>query len=431
MRVESINEKKYILLVDDYLRFTWVKFLRTRDETPELIVKFLKQVQVSLQETVRFVRTDNGTEFVNQTLRSYFEDVGITHQTSIERTPQQNDVAKAIATACYTQNQSLIHTRYNKTPYELLRNCKPDHKFLHVFGARCYLTNDGEDLGKLKPKVVIGIFIGYSPAKKAYRIYNKRTRLIMKTIYVQSAGILSSTTIDQDALSPSTAPITNETITPIQDNNVEEQNQEKKDPDSVSSKVYRQEEGIDFEELFTSVARIEAIRILIAYVAHKNMTVYQMDVKTAFLNVELKEEAYKYGVESCDAVDTPMVERSKLDEDPQGTQVDHIRQKYGWLPYVSYYYRFDFNRIPMYCDSKSAIALSCNSVQHSRTKYIVVRYHFIKEQVKNKTVKLYFIKTTYQLEDIFTKELGTIRISDQPSWNAKHHSRGAQKSCKI
>ncbi|GJT15809.1 integrase, catalytic region, zinc finger, CCHC-type containing protein [Tanacetum coccineum] len=98
-----------------------------------------------------------------------------------------NELAKqeAITTACFTQNCSLIHKRHNKTPYELLHDRKPDLTYFQVFGALCYLTNDGEDLGKLKPKADIGIFIGYAPTKKAYRIYNKRTRLIMETIHVE------------------------------------------------------------------------------------------------------------------------------------------------------------------------------------------------------------------------------------------------------
>ncbi|GJX20366.1 integrase, catalytic region, zinc finger, CCHC-type containing protein, partial [Tanacetum coccineum] len=92
---------------------------------------------------------------------------------------------EAVATACYTQNRYLIRRRHNKTPYELLHDRKPDLTYFHVFGALCYPTNDGEYLGKLKPKADIGIFIGYTPAKKAYRIYNKRTRLIMETMHVK------------------------------------------------------------------------------------------------------------------------------------------------------------------------------------------------------------------------------------------------------
>ncbi|GJS49995.1 retrovirus-related pol polyprotein from transposon TNT 1-94 [Tanacetum coccineum] len=209
---KSINGKRYILvIIDDCSRFTWVKFLRTKDETPKTIIKFLKQAQVSLQATVRYLRTDNETEFINQTLKAYTDDVGITHQTSVARTPQQNGVverrnrtlveaartmlifsksplflwAEAVATTCYTQNRSLIHTHYDKTPYELLKGRKRVLKFLHVFGALYYPTNDNEDLGKLQPKADIGIFISYSPSKKAYRIYNKRTQTIMETIHVQ------------------------------------------------------------------------------------------------------------------------------------------------------------------------------------------------------------------------------------------------------
>ncbi|GKB22435.1 putative ribonuclease H-like domain-containing protein [Tanacetum coccineum] len=89
------------------------------------------------------------------------------------------------ATAFYTQNRSLIHTNHNKTPYELVHDKKPDLKFLRVFGALCYPTNNSEDLGKLRPTFDIGIFVGYAPNRKGYRIYNKRTRKIMETIHVQ------------------------------------------------------------------------------------------------------------------------------------------------------------------------------------------------------------------------------------------------------
>ncbi|GJU77379.1 retrovirus-related pol polyprotein from transposon TNT 1-94 [Tanacetum coccineum] len=228
---------------------------------------------------------------------------------------------------------------------------------------------------------------------------------------------------------------------------------------------YRQEEGIDFEELFTPVACIESIRIFLAYTAHKNMIVFQMDIKMAFLNRILKEAVYVsqpkvfvnqdhlnhvvrlkkalyglkqaprtwydmlskfllsqnffkgvvdltlftqeegndlilYTLDQCDVVDILMVGQSKLDEDPNGTLVDPTRYR-GMLTD----YGFHFNKNPLYSDLKSAIALSCNTMQHSRTKHITVRYHSIKEQVQNDVVELYFLKTNYQLADIFTKAL--------------------------
>nr|GEV65751.1 hypothetical protein [Tanacetum cinerariifolium] len=102
MRVKTINGKKYILvIVDDYSRFTWVKFLRSKDETPEVIIKFITQIQVGLNKTVRYFRTDNGIEFVNHTLTEYYERIGIFHQKTVPRTPQQNGVVER-------QNRTLV-----------------------------------------------------------------------------------------------------------------------------------------------------------------------------------------------------------------------------------------------------------------------------------------------------------------------------------
>nr|GFB34481.1 copia protein [Tanacetum cinerariifolium] len=250
---------------------------------------------------------------------------------------------------------------------------------------------------------------------------------------------------------------------------------------------YHQEERIDFKESFAPVARLEAIQIFLAYAAHKNMVVYQMDVKTAFLNRNLRENVYvsqpdgfvdldnpnhmyklkkalyglqisqnprgifinqskyalesvkKYGFESCEPVDTLMVEKSKLDDDKKGKVVDRSlyrafadadhagcqdtrRSTSGSVQFLGErliswsskrqniaaisYYGLAFNKIPMYRDNKSAIALCCNNVQHSRSKHIDIRYYFIKEEVENGVIELYFVNTEYQLADLFIKALG-------------------------
>ncbi|GJU77954.1 retrovirus-related pol polyprotein from transposon TNT 1-94 [Tanacetum coccineum] len=114
---------------------------RSKDEAPEEIKIFLKKIIVLLQAPIIIVRTDNGTEFKNQVLQEYFNSVGISHQ-----------AAEAIATACYTQNRSIIHLRFNKTPYELINGRKPNISFLHVFGALYYPKNECEDIGKLGAK---------------------------------------------------------------------------------------------------------------------------------------------------------------------------------------------------------------------------------------------------------------------------------------
>nr|GEZ20949.1 copia protein [Tanacetum cinerariifolium] len=266
------------------------------------------------------------------------------------------------------------------------------------------------------------------------------------------------------------------------------------------AKGYCQEEGIDFEESFAQVARIEAIRIFIANAASRNMTVYQMDVKTAFLNGDLKEEVYVsqpegfvdpnhpthvyrlkkalYGLKqaprawydtlsrflldnsfSKGAVDPTLFTRKigkhillvqiYVDDiifastDPkdcdmfsnemsskfqmsmmgqmsfflglQSTTISTTEAEYIamsgccaqilWMRSQLTDYGFDFNKIPLYCDNRSAIALCCNNVQHSRSKHIDIRHHFIREQVERGVVELYFVSTDYQLTDIFTKAL--------------------------
>nr|GEZ44604.1 retrovirus-related Pol polyprotein from transposon TNT 1-94 [Tanacetum cinerariifolium] len=247
-------------------------------------------------------------------------------------------VIEVVATACYTQNCSLIHTHHHKTPYELVHNEKPDLTFFRFFGALCYPTNNSKDLGKLQPIADIGIFIGYAPSRKGYRIYNKRTRRIMETIHVQfdeltkqmapvhlgtgpapnflmpgliiqapinSAGTPSSTTIDPDVPSPSISPLS----LALQSHSLHQGIVA--EPNSMEDHIVAPVDNNPFDNVFalephsealssrdlsstesTYVARIEAIRIFIANATSKNMLIYQMDVKTAFLNDELKEEVY-------------------------------------------------------------------------------------------------------------------------------------------
>ncbi|GJV55001.1 retrovirus-related pol polyprotein from transposon TNT 1-94 [Tanacetum coccineum] len=244
MRVESINGKKYVLvIVDDYSRYTWTHFLRSKDETPGVLIDFLTLVQRGLHAQVTTVRTDKGTEFLNKTLHAYFAKEGIRHETSTARTPEQNGVverrnrtlveaartmlsaakvplffwAEAIATACFTQNRSLVIPRHEKTPYHIINARKPSVKFFHIFGSLCYIVRDGENLDKMKEKGDACIFVGYSTQSKAYRVFNKRTRMIVETIHVNFDELpqmasdhvssdpdpqCSTTVLEQDSLSP-------------------------------------------------------------------------------------------------------------------------------------------------------------------------------------------------------------------------------------
>ncbi|GKC46630.1 retrovirus-related pol polyprotein from transposon TNT 1-94, partial [Tanacetum coccineum] len=162
MRVRSINGKKYILvIVDDYSRFTWVKFLRSKDETPSLSSNSLKQYKLRLIKTVvtSWKQTPQQNGIVERRNRTLMEAV---RTMLIFLKAPKILWAEAVATACYTQNRSLIHTRHNKTPYELVHDKKPDLTFLRVFGALCYPTNDSEDLGKFQAKLTLGFSMGCS-----------------------------------------------------------------------------------------------------------------------------------------------------------------------------------------------------------------------------------------------------------------------------
>ncbi|GJY36631.1 retrovirus-related pol polyprotein from transposon TNT 1-94, partial [Tanacetum coccineum] len=417
---------------------------------------------------VASINGKKGTEFLNKTLHAYFKEEGIKHQTSIARTPEQNGVverrnrtlveaartmlsasklplsfwAEAVATACYTQNRSIIISTHGKTAYHIINDRKPSIKHLHIFGCTCYITRDGENLDKMKEKGDPCVMVGYSTQSKGYRVYNKRTRLIAESIHIKfdeikemmsdhnssdlapqrqemSVENVSSGLVPQgqkaSAEKPDSShqgleflfsPLLEEYYNPTHDQAEENNNDQapnasfqeaefinpfctrvqeieqvrgnptmpvqtrrqlatdpemcmfaltvsivepknikeamadsawieamqdelhqfdrlkvwelvdkpfgkmviklkwlwknKKDEDQtvirnkarLVAKGYAQEEGIDFEESFAPVARLEAVRIFVAYAAHKFFPIYQMDVKTAFLNGPLKEEVY-------------------------------------------------------------------------------------------------------------------------------------------
>nr|GEW40825.1 Gag-Pol polyprotein [Tanacetum cinerariifolium] len=404
MRVESTNGRKYVLLIiDDYSRYTWTHFLRSRDETPKVLIDFLKLVQRGLHAQVRIVRTNKGT--------------------------------------C-----SLVIPRHEKTPYHIINDWKPSVKFFHIFGSLCYIVRDGENIYKMKEKDDACIFVGYSTQSRAYKVFNKRTRVIVETIHVNFDGLphmasdhVSSdlvpqcqrTVLEHDSLSPGrhsqenvpqpagiettsneldllfspmfdellngstqvvsmysaittaddpnqcqqqhTTPLNTQTTpdptcqvstepptvtsteninqvesitknaqveddgfinifcTLLQDigetsshheelhqfdrldvwelvdrplcknvinmnwlwkNKRDEENTVIRNKSRLVAKGYAQKEGVDFEESFAPVARLDAVRLFIAYAAHKSFTVYQMDIKTAFLYGPLKEEVY-------------------------------------------------------------------------------------------------------------------------------------------
>ncbi|KAJ9536108.1 LOW QUALITY PROTEIN: hypothetical protein OSB04_un000718 [Centaurea solstitialis] len=792
-----------------------MKTVSLADETSNLIINFIKAVQVQLKLPVQTVRSDNGTEFKNQVLKGFYNSLGITQTFSAARTPEQNGVverrnrtlveaarsmlsqsqlpqylwAEAVNTACYTQNRSIIHRRFGKTPYHVLFDRIPNIDYFKVFGCPCFVLNETENRGKFGPKSDEMIFVGYSDCSIAYRVFNKKSEFVnvkfdpfvelssnadaststssssdppatsseldslfeyfyddlygTNQISSSTVGISStpssSTTPSSEVSptssipcsdlpsivsSPSSSPIdhpidliigdptsgvqtraasANEcnfsvflsNIEPtrvsdaLQDSDWVTAMQEeliiwrlvklpesksvidtkwifknKKDANNIIvrnkarlvAKGYRQQEGIDYDETFAPVARLEAIRMFLAYAAYKDFTVFQMDVKTAFLYGHLKEEVYvaqpegfvhkehpdyvyvldkalyglkqaprawyeelskhllskgftkgsvdstlflmkegehivviqiyvddiifgstsrelckkfenvmteefkmsmmgeiisfwdfkfdngifinqskyifdllkKYDMSGCHSIGTPMATGNSIGPDHEGKDVDlrNYRSMVGSLMYLTasrpdimfatcvcaryqakpkeshlaavkrifrylkgtpYYgiwypkglgfelqaytdadyggcnmdrkshlqflgnklvswaskkqqcvststaeseyvaaasccsqvlwmqsqlrdYGLEYKKIPIYCDSKSAIAISANPVQHSKTKHIDIRYHFLKDNVEKENIEMYFVNTEYQLADLFTKALDEKRF---------------------
>ncbi|GJR33174.1 retrovirus-related pol polyprotein from transposon TNT 1-94 [Tanacetum coccineum] len=181
MRVASINGKKYILvIVDDYSRYTWTLFLRSKDETPKVLKDFLTMIQRNLQAPVISVRTAEALNGVVERRNRTLVEAART-MLSASKLPLFF-WAEAISTACYTQNRSIIIPTHEKKAYHINNDRKPSIKHLHIFG---YLTRDGENLDKIKEKGDRCILVGYSTQSKGYRVYNKRTRLIVESIHLR------------------------------------------------------------------------------------------------------------------------------------------------------------------------------------------------------------------------------------------------------
>ncbi|GJW46659.1 retrovirus-related pol polyprotein from transposon TNT 1-94 [Tanacetum coccineum] len=369
---------------------------RSKDEAPDFIIKFLKMIQVRLKTPVRRIRIDNETEFVNQTLREYYEKFGISYETFVAHSPQQNGVvekrnytlieatrtiliyakallflwAEAVATAYYTQNRSIIRLCHGKTPYELLHDKLPDLLFFHVFGALYYLTNDSENLGKLQPKADID--------------FDELTA--MASEHSSSGPILHEMTPATISSRLMSNPPTSTPFVPPSRN----------DWDLLFQPL--------FDELLNPSSSVdrpapEVIAPIVEVVApvpatstgSPSSTTVDQDAPSPTMQEELNEFKRLEVWEFVPRLDKVMVITLK------------------WI-YKLTDYGLGFNKIPMYYDNKTAVALCYNNVQHSRSKHIDIRFHFIKEQVENEVVELYFVNTKYQLADIFTKALGRERI---------------------
>ncbi|KAI3759537.1 hypothetical protein L6452_07424 [Arctium lappa] len=165
--VQSLGGKKYILvLIDEFSRYTWVEFVRKKSDVPKNF------------SAARTPQQNGVVERKNRTLVEAARTMLTASGLSI------SFWAEAISTACFTQNRSLIVKRHAKTPYHLLHQRKPNIKYFHVFGCRCFVLNDRDQIGKFSPKADEAKFVGYSSNSKAYRIYVLKSKIILESINV-------------------------------------------------------------------------------------------------------------------------------------------------------------------------------------------------------------------------------------------------------
>ena len=197
VNVMSMSKKRYALvIVNDYYKYTWVLFLHSKDETPQMVIDHPKLIELDSKVPVRAKWLDNGTKFKNALLNNFYSDKGISRKYSTPRTPQQNRVverknhtlieaartmlsesrlpmyywAEAVNTVCFTQNRTLINKYLMKTPYEIMNDKKPTLKYFHVFGAKCFVLKNGDDSrGKFEDKAHEAVFVGYS--RRSYSVY--------------------------------------------------------------------------------------------------------------------------------------------------------------------------------------------------------------------------------------------------------------------
>ena len=187
-------------------------------------------IQTKLNQVIAGIRFDHGTEFENSKIDQFCMKNGISQKISAPRTPQQNGVverknrtfvniartmiiesnlpqsfwAEAINTACHVNNRCLIRSLLNKTPYELLNNRKPMLSYLRAFGCKYFVWNNRkDDLRKFDPRSDEGVFVGYSSSSKAYKVFNKKTQCIEKSIHVvfdENGSLKSDVWNDEDEL---------------------------------------------------------------------------------------------------------------------------------------------------------------------------------------------------------------------------------------
>ncbi|GJR43693.1 retrovirus-related pol polyprotein from transposon TNT 1-94 [Tanacetum coccineum] len=474
--IRSYGGNRYTLvIVDDYSRFTWTRFLANKIEAFEKFKIFSKMIQNKLGCSIVLIRMDHGGEFDNKVQFGNYCDLNeISHNFSAPRTPQSNGVVErknrtlqemsrtmlneqsipqkfwcnAVDTSTYIINRVSIRRILGKTPYELLRGRKPNLNYFRVFGSKCFILNTKDYLTKFDPKSYEGVFLGYSQNSKAYIILNKQTMKVEDSLNV---------TFDATPPLPKTSPLEDDEL--VKEEDIEEvlkkfrleDSKPMKTPMSTETKLTRDEEGesVDntkYRGMIGSLLYLTASRPDIMFSVCLCAR-FQEDPKTSHL--EAVKRIFRYikgtthlglwypkgsGIETIvyadsdhagDYVDrkstsgvctfmgcclTSWFSKKQTALAISTTEAEYVSagkacQQALWMKQALVDYGVRLDNIPIMCDNKGAIDLSKNPIQHSRTKHIEIRHHFLPDNIQKGNISIEKVSSEDNIADILTKPL--------------------------
>ncbi|KAH9781762.1 Integrase catalytic domain-containing protein [Citrus sinensis] len=357
-RYASLNGKYYaFVIVDDFSRYTWVLFLANKDDALDAFKVLYKKLQNEKGHDIICIRSDHGGEFENHAFENFCNNLGIEHQFSSPRTPQQNGVverknrsiqemartmlnenalpkyfwAEAVNTACYVLNRVLIRPHLNKTPYELWKDRKPNIGYFKVFGCKCFILNIKDNLGKFDPKSDVGIFLGYSNSSKAYRVYNKRTLVVEESMHVTFDESNPSSAEKGVANDDADGDLQEESSKEIQEN-ASQENQEDRQEEQTNTELEQQEE-------FSSCMSKEFEMSMMGELKYFFGLQIKQNEEGIFINQAkyVKDLLKRFGIDDSKTKNTPMSTTTKLNKDEKGKEVDikMYRDMIGSLLYLT------------------------------------------------------------------------------------------------
>ncbi|CAJ2662733.1 unnamed protein product [Trifolium pratense] len=319
-RTSTLSLKKwFITFIDDHSRVCWVYLLKGKSDVCQAVKDFCTMVQNQYQTNIQVFRSDNGKEYFNANLSDFFLKNGIIHQSSCPNTPQQNGVAErknrhllevarallfsskvpnylwgeAVLTAAYLINRMPSKVLNFQTPIDTFKECFPSTRVsndltLKNFGCTAFV-HEHKNVGKLEPRAIKCVFVGYSPTQKGYKCFDPKNKK-MEAVLEEMKALEKNKTWSIMTLPDGKKTVGCKWVFTVKynsDGSIERYKAR------LVAKGFTQTYGIDYSETFAPVAKLNTVRILLSVAANLDWPLHQLDVKNAFLNGDLEEEVYK------------------------------------------------------------------------------------------------------------------------------------------